>query len=263
MRFRSVDRDLLVVSLLTVIAFVLALAVPPDIVLLRILTLPLVLILPGYALTSAMFPGRSTGMPERLVFSLGLSVVIVILGGLALNWTPSGLQASSWAVLLASITLGACAVALVRRRGQLLPVAGWAETVRVGLTLRQGLLLGLSAFIVCVAVTVSIVGASQQPRPGFTQLWMLPAAGANPKNAVRLGVSNMESTAMNYSLNVKVDGRVVKKWSSIILNPKEKWEAALTLPLPTRTTNTRVEALLYRADAPTTIYRDVVLWLGT
>jgi len=262
MKYKSLDKDILVVIAITLVAAVLAFAVPSNIVPIRILTLPLVLVLPGYALTSALFLPHSLGEPERLLFSLGLSVVIVILGGLALNWTPFGLRASSWAVLLAGITLGSCAVALVRRRGEHLSVSGWSRVVKDGLTFRQGLLLGLAALIVCGAVTTSIIGASQQARPGFTQLWILPTGGISPKNTVRLGVSNMESTVMDYSLNVNVDGKVVKKWPSISLNPNEKWEATLALPLTTRTTNARVEAMLYRADAPTTIYRDVVLWVG-
>jgi len=127
--------------------------------------------------------------------------------------------------------------------------------------LRLGLLLGLAVVIACGAVAVSVIGAERQPYSGFTQLWILPAGGANAENAVRLGVSNMEATAMEYRLAVSVDGKVVKEWPSIDLELNEKWEATLVLP-PTGSV-ARVEADLYRADAPTTIYRHVVLWLGT
>ena len=261
MNHRSVD--IFAVVAITLVAAVLALLVPADIVLIRILTLPLVLVLPGYALTSALFPRRALGVPERLVFSLGLSLSIVILGGLALNWTPFGLRASSWAVLLSGITLGASAVALVRRRGQSMSAPGWLRVGNVGLTFRWRLLLGLAGIMVCGAVAVSIIGAERQPYAGFTQLWILPAGGANAENAVRLGVSNMESTAMEYRLAVNVDGKVVKEWPSIDLEPHEKWEATLVLPSTGPVGVARVEADLYRANAPTTIYRHVVLWLGT
>ena len=261
MKHRSVD--ILVVIAITLVAAVLALLVPPDIVLIRILTLPLVLVLPGHALTAAVFPKRTLGVPERLVFSLGLSLVIVIMGGLVLNLTPFGLRTSSWAVLLGGITLGASGVSLIRQRGQSIFASGGWWVGNVGLTLRQGLLLGLATVIVCGAVAVSIIGAERQSYPGFTQLWILPTGGANPKNIVRLGVSNMESTAMEYRLAVNVDGKVVKEWPFIDLEPNEKWEATLVLA-PTGSAGTaRVEADLYRAGAPTTIYRHVVLWLGT
>jgi uncharacterized membrane protein len=263
MKYKSIDRDILVVIALTIIAVALAFVLPPDWVPGRIVILPLVLVLPGYALMSALFPRREFGIPERLVFSLALSLVIAVLGGLLLNLTPWGLRAGPWAVLLGGITLGACAATFVRRRGQAISNSGWLRAGNIGLNFRQGLLLGLAGLIVCGAVAVSIIGAERQPYPGFTQLWILPAGGANPKNAVRLGVSNMESTAMQYRLAVSVDGKVVKEWPSIDLNPHEKWEATLLLPQTGHAGTAKVEAGLYRTDAPATIYRDVVLWLGT
>lgn len=264
MKYRAVDKDILVVIALTLVVVVLALAVPPDIIAIRILTLPLVLVLPGYALTEALLTRQTLGITERLVFSLGLSLVIVIVGGLVLNWTPFGLHTSTWAVFLGGITLGASAIAFLRRRGQSSAVSGWSGVGSIGFTFGQGLLLGLAAFIVCGAVAVSILGAEQQPRPGFTQLWILPGGGtANAKDSVRLGMSNMESKAMQYRLAVREDGKVVKEWPSIDLKPNEKWEATLMLS-PTGDTGTaRVEAELYRTDDPTTVYRDVVLVLST
>jgi hypothetical protein len=117
--------------------------------------------------------------------------------------------------------------------------------------------------IACGAVAVSIIGAERQPYPGFTQLWILPAGGANAKNAVSLGVGNMESTTMDYRLTVSVDGKAVKEWTSIDLNPNKKWDVTFVLPQSGHSGAVRVEADLYRTDAPTTIYRHVVLWLGT
>src|SRR6266849_231134 len=267
MNYKSVD--ILVIIVITIVAVALVFVMPPDSVPGRILTLPLVLVLPGYALMASVFPRRSLGTVECLVFSLGLSLVIVVLGGLVLNWTPFGLRASSWSLLLGSITLGACAVALARRRGlrtchaertrSISALYGLLRIKGVGLTFRQGLLLGMAVVIICGAIAISNIGAAQQPFPGFTQLWILPAGGANPKNAVRLGVSNMESTAMEYSLAVNVDGKVVKLWPSIDLKPSEKWETTLMLPQTAHIGAVRVEVVLYRTNAPATIYRHVVL----
>jgi len=259
MRLRSVD--IFAVVAITLVAAVSALLVPPGVVLIRISALPLVLVLPGYALTCALFHNRSLGVAERLVYSLGLSLVVVILGGLVLNLTQFGLRASSWAVLLAGITLGASAVALVRRRGQSTPAPGWLRAGNVGLTWRQGLLLGLAATIACGAVAVSVVGAERQSYAGFTQLWILQAGGSNAGTVVRLGVRNKESTAVEYRLDVNVDGKLVKEWPAIDLEQNGQWEATLVLP-PTGSA-TSVEADLYRTDAPAAIYRHVVLWLST
>ena len=251
---------LLTLVLLVVVAIS---AVTPDNMPGRILTLPLVLVVPGYALTAAVFPKRSLGVPERLVLSLGLSLVIVVLGGLLLNLTPFGLRASSWAVLLCGITLSAGAVALVRGQGQSVFATGWFQFGGGGLTRRQGLMVGLAAVVVCAAVAVSSISAARQPFPGFTQLWILPAGRADAKGAVRLGVSNMEATAMEYSLTVNADGKVVKVWPTIDLKPHQKWEARFVLPQIGQAGAARVEARLYRTKAPTAIYRHVVLWLGS
>ena len=265
MKVISINRDILVVAAITIVAVALAFILPPDWVPGRILTLPIALILPGYALTSVLFPRREFGIPERFLFSLALSLVSVIMGGLVLNWTPWGLRTDSWAVILGGLTLGACAVALVRRRGreQDISTTGRFSAGYIGLNVRQGLLLGLAALIVCGAVAVSIIGAERQPYPGFTQLWILPAGGSNPQNAVHLGVNNMESTAMEYRLAVSVDGKVVKDWPSIDLNSQGKWEATLLIPQSGHAGTAKIEADLYRMDAPTTIYHHVVLWLGT
>ncbi|MDQ3811422.1 MAG: DUF1616 domain-containing protein, partial [Chloroflexota bacterium] len=49
--------------------------------------LPLVLFLPGYAFTSTLLRDEATGFAERLLFSLGLSLAMSMLGGFVLNWT--------------------------------------------------------------------------------------------------------------------------------------------------------------------------------
>ena len=257
---KNASLDIFAVISITLISVILAFIVPSDNVVGRIWILPLVLVLPGYALMCALFAKQTPGIAERFIFSLGLSLSIVILCGLLLNVTPFGLRAGSWAVLLGSITIGASAIALMRRRGQSGLAYGWPG---IGFNFRQGLLLGLAALILGGAVAVSIIGSQQQPRPGFTQLWILPVSGTNAKNTIRLGVTSMESTAMSYRLDVNIDGKVVKEWPAIALNPNEKWQVTFVLPPTTSTGMKKVEADLYRSDSTRTIYRHVVLWLGS
>ena len=263
---RSVD--IITVVTISVVASAVVFVVPPDAGWGRIVTLPLVLVLPGYALTAATFAKRPLGIPERIVLSLGLSLVLVIVGGLLLNWTPFGLSAVSWTVLLSSLTLGSCLVALARRRGHSLAAPDWSEIGRGGWTPRQSLLLGLAAVIAIGAIALSNVGAQRQTSAGFTQLWIRPTDGTATDSTIRLGVSNMESTAMQYRLVVSVDAKVVKVWPAIDLAPHENWAGILLLPpakspAGTAASSRMVEADLYRAHAPETIYRHVVLWLGT
>lgn len=263
--------DILIVMGIAIVAVALTFIVPPENVVLRILTLPLVLILPGYALTSALFYRIGFDGIERLVLSLGLSLVIGILGGLALNLTSFGLHAGTWAIFLGTITLVSCTVELVRRSFEAkvlfsAPIdrpPGSSGIRGICLTLWQGLLFGLAALIVCVAVVMSTIGAEQQPHPGFTQLWILPASGALSKSSVLVGVRNMEKMAMQYRLDVNEDGKIIELWASIGLQPGENWEVTLALLQAQQTGKSRVEAMLYRADTPRIMYRHVVLWLDT
>ncbi|HZU69414.1 MAG TPA: DUF1616 domain-containing protein [Ktedonobacteraceae bacterium] len=252
--------DIFIVIGIALADIALALLVPPTGNLLRVLTLPLVLILPGYALTSALFSQKTLNAIERLVLSLGLSLVCAIVCGLLLNLTPFGLQADSWAVLSGSITLVACAIALIQRfQGGLR--ADESAPRGLAFTFGQGLLLGLAALILCGGVVVSTIGAQQQPRPGFTQLWILPGSGVSAKSAVRIGMRNMEQTAMQYRLVVNEDGKIVKQWPLITLASGQNWQVTLALPQAQHTDTSTVEAMLYRVDMPAAPYRHVMLWL--
>ena len=77
MRNRSLDLALVV--LLTCIALLLPLRPPVS----TPFALLLVLYLPGYALTSAVFAYRTLDRPERTLFSMGLSLAITAISGLA------------------------------------------------------------------------------------------------------------------------------------------------------------------------------------
>ena len=80
------------------------------------LALPLIFIAPGYTLTGALFHRRSLDRTYRLLLSLGISVSIVIVGGLLLNALPVGLRPSSWSLLLACLTLVFAALGAYLRR---------------------------------------------------------------------------------------------------------------------------------------------------
>jgi uncharacterized membrane protein len=131
-----VDRrplDLILVASLAVVTMVATLAGVNQPVARALLALPLVLVLPGYALVAAAFPEAGRSLAERLLYGVGLSLAVAALGGFALNLTPWGLRAEAWATLLGGIALAACAIAWARRRrGDAAPElpttrAGWGS----------------------------------------------------------------------------------------------------------------------------------------
>ena len=60
-----------------------------------ILGIPIVLFIPGYLLVSVLFPGKKTekglDVVEKIALSLGVSIAIVPLLGIVLNYTPWGI----------------------------------------------------------------------------------------------------------------------------------------------------------------------------
>jgi uncharacterized membrane protein len=81
-----------------------------------ILTLPGVLFLPGYCLIAALFPkGSDIDLIERIALSFGLSIAVVPLIGLGLNFTPWGIRLDPILVSLTVFTLVMILAAHYRR----------------------------------------------------------------------------------------------------------------------------------------------------
>ncbi|AGG07249.1 hypothetical protein CY91_04385 [Dehalococcoides mccartyi] len=77
---------------------------------------PLVLIVPGYALMSVLYPSRlSLSRSGRFMMGLGLSLSVSILAGLALNYTV-GLEQASVLYALSGFSLVFCLIAIGRRQ---------------------------------------------------------------------------------------------------------------------------------------------------
>src|SRR5262245_35008214 len=100
------SRDLYLIAAGT-LAGVLAVAAGPACWSVGCLTLPLLLVYPGYALLAASATDQSDAV-EGYTIVLGVGIVCAVLGGVVLHLTPWGLQPLSWVVLLAAITSFGC-----------------------------------------------------------------------------------------------------------------------------------------------------------
>jgi uncharacterized membrane protein len=80
------------------------------------LGLVMVLFVPGYTLIAALFPkiGDLEGI-ERIALSFGLSIAVVPLIGLALNYTPWGIRLAPVVISLVTFTIAMAAAAYWRR----------------------------------------------------------------------------------------------------------------------------------------------------
>jgi hypothetical protein len=85
-----------------------------------VLGLPLVLVLPGYALVEAFGP-TSLSRSVRTLLSLGLSLAVTAVSGLVLDqlWA---LDRTAWSTFLGLITIGGCILAAGGREGRPVPL---------------------------------------------------------------------------------------------------------------------------------------------
>ncbi len=212
-----------------------------------IVAVPLVLVLPGVALTAAAFPRGVLSRAEQLLFALGLSLALVVLTGLALNETPWGLRSVSWVATLVSIIGIAGLVAWLRRRRAIAAPVSAME----GLSVTQAAICGLAVIMVMGAAAITVTGAQKEMTTGFTQLWLLPADDATTMN---IGMTNREpAAATSYRLEFQADGRVISVWD-VRLASGATWTDAVVLPADIPDTAT-IEAVLYRSDNDQTVYR--------
>ena len=73
-----------------------------------------VLCLPGYTFTKALFPERELDSVERAALSLGISLALVPIIGLLLNYTPWGVRLIPITLSLLALTLTFASAAMVR-----------------------------------------------------------------------------------------------------------------------------------------------------
>jgi uncharacterized membrane protein len=204
------------------------------------------LTLPGYALSMALLPGLES--EERLLVSLGMSLVMDVLGGFVLYVSPWGLYPASWAAWLGSLTLASGFIAALRHpTAQPDTSQPWPR-----LDLKATLGFGLALMILVLALVTAQLAAQQKDLP-FTQLWAVPVNDAEAYT-LQLGINNQENRLMHYDLMVDSGGDRIEEWQRIALSPSQVWATRLSLStLPAKPVDIR----LYNLDRPGEVYRTV------
>jgi len=192
------------------------------------LTIPaallLLLALPGYALTLALFPARMLSFAEQAMFTVGLSVSVSIFCGLVLNLLPVGLTLPGWGALLGAITVGALGIAWLR--------LGTSDRALMIIRLPRVplapvVMIAIAVVMVLGSLMIARMGEAAQPQDGFTQLWMFPEANGD---AVRLGFENHEGTAQHFDLRVTTGNQTLADWTALSLADGQAWEQTVVLP---------------------------------
>lgn len=227
----------------------------------------LVLFFPGYTLLSALFPRKGDlGGIERVALSFGLSIAVVSLIGLILNYTPWGIRVYP---ILISITLFILACSAIAWRRQLrLPLEErftvtynfklphWAGMTKVDKALSVGLILAIVAALGCLGYVIAT------PKQGekFTEFYILGQAGkaenypgelaVGKEGRVIIGVVNHEHQPASYQVEIAINGIKNKEIHTGILAHEEKWEQEVSFTPSEVGVNQKVEFWLYKGEEP-------------
>ncbi|HEX3561711.1 MAG TPA: DUF1616 domain-containing protein [Solirubrobacterales bacterium] len=220
--------------------------------------LPLVLILPGYALSAMLFPPGAIGRDRRLVLTVSLSIGATALSALILQLAVS-LDRAAFVVLLALVTLSAAAAALNRRGGESTDRSARLSLGRVPIA--SAVAFAAAIALSGLAIAIASAGATRQlDESHFSALWLLPQGGPRtpPDNPpVRVGISNHEGKSIEYRLRVSQGTTNVGLWR-VRLDEGDEWQTIL--PASVLLSHKAVVASLSRYGMP---YRRAILELGT
>jgi uncharacterized membrane protein len=282
--------DLALVLILSSLLILIILFIPIDAI--RIIPgLPFMLFFPGYTLIAALFPGKS-GLQgiERLALSFGLSLAVIPLIGLILNFTPWGIRLHPILISLSVFIMAMCTIAFFRRNrlsdddkydfGSMLTMRkarAREEPATVGMpslnnkkwidTLLNSVLV--LAAVVCICTIVYVIAT---PKAGekFSEFYILGTEGKaeNYPRDVKLGspilltigVVNHEQAETVYTGKVTIDGVNNRDLPTITLAPEQKQEQVISFTPTKEGQDQKVEFLLFK-DAETEPYLTLHIWV--
>jgi uncharacterized membrane protein/LysM repeat protein len=273
---RDID---LVVAAACALATVAVVLLGPSLEPVRIvLGLPFLLLLPGYVLVAALYPRKGDLDPiESAALSFGLSIAIVPLIGLALNYSPWGIRLNPILAFVGLFIVIGAGAGMYRR---------WAlpprEAFAIDVLLPRWCQLAWTRVALAVIVVLCLIGfssaaaflaASRGGSESFTEFYVLGPDGTaegypqalelGDGLTVTLGVVNREGAVASYEIEARVDGQAAGVIDSLRLEDGERWEKTTTL-IPNQAGNSqKVEFLLHKEemDGVDEAYRAVHLWV--
>lgn len=267
------DKDLWLIGILTVLLAV-SIAVSPAGTARIVLGLPFLLFFPGYTLVAALFHKKgSLGGVERVALSFGLSIAVVPLIGLVLNFTPWGIRLDPILISVAAFIIVASGISAYRR-GTLPPEERFAARFGLRIPSLQG--QGKADRILSIALVVAIVGSLAtlgyviaSPRVGerFTEFYILGPGGKAENYPIQLrlgeegrvivGIVNREHEPASYTLEIWIGGeqtrlRILEEDRDAVaveLEHERRWERLVGFA-PQAPGRQKVEFVLYRDGEP-------------
>jgi len=249
----------------------------PSNILRIILGIPFVLFCPGYTLMAALFTKKEgMGGIERVALSFGLSIAVVPLIGLILNYTPWGIRLEPILYSAASFILIASIIAWLRRRRLTeherfaiqfqVTMPGWSEGV-------WGKVLAITVVVAILATlgTLGYVIATPKVGETFTEFYILGQDGkaanypkelkVGEKGEVIVGIVNHEGKEVSYRVEVVVGSQESTEVGPVVLVDEQKWEGEVSFVPEVAGENQKVEFLLYKDGEVEPCLEPLHLWV--
>ena len=215
---------------------------------------PLIFFLPGHAVMAAALPSAPRGL-DRIVFSAGLSLAIVVLGGLALNLV-SALTREGWYLFLMAVTSAGYSLAFWKQGAETggtpeLPTSTWQ------LSVKDVAVYGAALALVVSALAITTLLGQKYQQAEFTEFWIKPERTTEIGTA-EIGMRNAEGNTNSYDIELMLGGQTIGAWRNISLKNNESWRRTIDLPGASR--DQRLEAWLFKSGDHKNVYRRV--WLA-
>jgi len=225
----------------------------------------LVIFFPGYTLLSALFPRRNDlGGIERIALSLGVSIAVVPLIGLILNYTPFGIRLYPVLISVTLFIIGTSAIGYYRQckmpeSDQLrfafsVCPSEWLEMTKLNKTL----FISLVVAILATAGSLGYMVAMPKEREKFTEFYILDSEGKSknyPREALvgqpaylTLAVVNHEHQPTSYRVEIRLKDEIINHVTTGTILHDQKWEEVINFAPRTPGEKQKVEFYLYKND---------------
>jgi uncharacterized membrane protein len=242
------------------------------------LGLPFILFFPGYVLIAALFTRKDdlSGI-ERVALSFGLSIAVVPLIGLGLNYTPWGIRLTPILISLIIFIAAMAVIAWYRRRtlpadDVFIPAFEFELPASSELS-RLDKVLSAVLVLAILAAIGSIIYVVVMPKTGetFTEFYILGPGGkadgypsdlaVGQAGQVIVGVVNHEYKAVSYTVQVRTGNALQSTIGPVVLNNNQTWEKPVSFTVKQPQQNLEVQFLLFRQGV-TVPYRSLHLWVN-
>lgn len=211
------------------------------------------LFLPGYVLTSAIFPRKDDlGGIERVALSIGMSISIVPLIGMGLNYTHWGIRPAPVAISLAIFAVVMAVVAYIRLLaldpeerfsiGFKRDLRGLRQEILPEKTSKLDKALAIFLILAIIFSAIALIFVAAGPKTGekFTEFYILGPnrtiddypiyATAGNSSTVIVGIINHEYKATNYTLELNLENTTIMR-EDVDLDHNQTWERPVSLSL--------------------------------